>query len=65
MGEASNGREAVSKTRDLRPDIVLTALNMPEMSGLEVTPLVGKGWAKKKIIALTVCDTKGKPGKGA
>jgi DNA-binding NarL/FixJ family response regulator len=34
IGEASNGRDAVRMTRDLRPDLLLMDLAMPEMSGL-------------------------------
>jgi two-component system, chemotaxis family, chemotaxis protein CheY len=31
--EAENGREAMSKAMDVRPDLVITDLNMPEMGG--------------------------------
>ncbi len=33
-GEAANGREAVEKYRDLRPDVVILDITMPEMNGL-------------------------------
>ena len=35
VGEASNGRTAIDQAQQLRPDIVLLDINMPEMSGLE------------------------------
>jgi DNA-binding NarL/FixJ family response regulator len=41
-GEAENGREALAKTVDLRPDVVLMDIAMPEMNGLEVTRAVRK-----------------------
>ncbi len=36
-GEAENGREALNKSIDLKPDVVLMDIAMPEMNGLEVT----------------------------
>ncbi len=36
-GEAENGREALKKSIDLKPDVVLMDIAMPEMNGLEVT----------------------------
>ncbi len=35
IGEASNGAEAVERTRELRPDLVILDVNMPEMDGIE------------------------------
>ena len=36
IGEASNGIEAVHKTDQLRPDVVLMDIDMPELNGLAV-----------------------------
>jgi DNA-binding NarL/FixJ family response regulator len=36
VGEASNGREAIKRVRELAPDLLLLDLVMPQMSGLEV-----------------------------
>lgn len=36
VGEAENGAEAVEKIKQLKPDLALLDLQMPEMSGLEV-----------------------------
>jgi DNA-binding NarL/FixJ family response regulator len=58
VGEAATGREAISKSRQLAPDIVLMDLNMPEMSGLEATPIIRKHCPDTKVIALTVHDSK-------
>ena len=37
VGEAGNGREAVTAARTLRPDVVLMDLRMPELDGLQAT----------------------------
>jgi DNA-binding NarL/FixJ family response regulator len=34
-GEASNGREAIQRFEELRPDVVMMDINMPEMGGIE------------------------------
>ena len=37
VGEASNGREAVKKYQDLKPEIVTMDIVMPELDGIEAT----------------------------
>jgi len=37
IGSASNGAEAVAKSEDLRPDVVIMDVEMPIMDGLEAT----------------------------
>ena len=58
VGEAANGKEALRKCKELRPDVVLMDLNMPEMNGLEATALIREKFPETKIIALTVHDNK-------
>src|SRR5215470_16190538 len=58
VGEAANGKEALRKCKELHPDVVLMDLNMPEMSGLEATPLIREKFPETKIIALTVHENK-------
>ena len=44
VGEATNGRQAVSLARELRPDVCLFDIRMPELNGLEATrALAGPG----------------------
>lgn len=56
VGEAANGKEALEKTRQLVPDVVLMDLTMPIMGGLEATRRIRKEFAGTKVIALTQYD---------
>lgn len=56
VGEAGNGREAVEMFRELRPDVVLMDLRMPEMDGIEATKQIRQIQPDAKIIALTSYD---------
>ena len=40
VGEASDGREAVAVARELRPDVCLFDVRMPELNGIEATRLL-------------------------
>ena len=35
VGEAENGKEAIKKYKDLKPDLVTMDITMPEMDGIE------------------------------
>src|SRR6266481_6551241 len=53
VGEASNGREAISKFRDCDPDITLMDLQMPEMSGFDAIIAIRDEFPGARIIVLT------------
>jgi len=53
VGEASNGKEAVQKIRELKPDVVLIDINMPELNGIQVTELIKKEFDSVRIVVLT------------
>jgi len=40
IGEAANGRDAVAMARDLRPDVCLFDIRMPELNGIEAAQLL-------------------------
>lgn len=54
LGEAESGEEAVSKARELRPDVVLMDANMPGIGGLEATRRLIRFDPDIKVIAVTV-----------
>jgi DNA-binding NarL/FixJ family response regulator len=53
-GEAKNGQEALDKTQELKPDIILMDITMPGMSGLEATRLVRRQNPDTKVLVLTM-----------
>ncbi|HLH62596.1 MAG TPA: response regulator transcription factor [Ktedonobacteraceae bacterium] len=53
VGEAANGVEAVSRARELRPDVVLMDLLMPEMDGIAATAAIRSELPETEVIALT------------
>lgn len=53
VGEARNGREAVALCEQLRPDVILMDLLMPELGGVAATRAIQQRWPQVRIIALT------------
>ena len=52
-GEASNGREAVAKFQETRPDLVTMDITMPEMDGISATKEIKKTDPNARIIMVT------------
>jgi DNA-binding NarL/FixJ family response regulator len=53
VGEASDGAEALTKARELSPDVVLMDLLMPGMDGIEATAAIRHELPETEVLALT------------
>jgi DNA-binding NarL/FixJ family response regulator len=58
VGEAKSGEDAIVKTDDLEPDIILMDVRMPGMGGIEATRQLKAKECKANIIILTVYEDK-------
>jgi len=56
-GEASNGRELVTRYFESRPDVVITDISMPEITGIEAAEKILAGDKNAKILFLSVNDS--------
>ncbi len=57
VGEAENGLEAIEKTKDLNPDVILMDLRMPELTGVEAMRRIREDDPDAKFIVLTTFDS--------
>jgi NarL family two-component system response regulator LiaR len=53
VAEATDGIQAVTKSRALKPDVILLDLMMPRMDGVEAITEIKKDWGEARIIVLT------------
>lgn len=56
IGEAENGLQAVQQARQLRPDIVIMDVSMPELNGIEATRQIKAAGGNTRVVALSVHD---------
>jgi DNA-binding NarL/FixJ family response regulator len=57
-GEARNGDEAIRKTRELQPDLILLDVSMPDINGLEVARRIREEFADARILIMTQYDAR-------
>lgn len=50
VGEAKDGQEAITKTQELKPDILILDIVMPNLNGLEVTKIIMANFPTKILI---------------
>jgi DNA-binding NarL/FixJ family response regulator len=56
-GEASNGSEAILKTKTLKPDVVIMDISMPEINGIEASQQIHREMPNVGILILTVHES--------
>ena len=57
-GEAENGVEALEKAKELKPDLIILDISMPEKDGLEVATELHKSGSRAKVLVLTMHESK-------
>jgi NarL family two-component system response regulator LiaR len=53
VGEAGDGREAIECCEQLKPDVILMDLVMPDLGGVAATRTIHQRWPQVQVIALT------------
>jgi DNA-binding NarL/FixJ family response regulator len=54
VGEAATGHEAIEKAAELKPDVVVLDVSLPELNGIEATPLILKASPSSEVLVLTM-----------
>lgn len=57
VGDAGDGLEAITEAAQLRPDVVLMDIAMPNINGLQATRRIKRGNPSIKVLALTMYET--------
>jgi len=56
IAEAVNGEEAIARTAELRPDVILMDVRMPVLDGLQATRVITEMPGAPKVLVLTTFD---------
>jgi two-component system response regulator NreC len=54
VGEAEDGRTAISRTLELHPDVIIMDITLPDMDGIEATRQICEAWPDARVLALTM-----------
>ena len=58
-GEAEDGKDGVEKFQELKPDVVLLDLSMPDMTGIEAAQQMSASNPTIPLILFTILDIEG------
>jgi DNA-binding NarL/FixJ family response regulator len=53
-GEASNGREAIDKAKELQPDLIILDITMPVLSGIDAAEVIRTALPRVPILFLSM-----------
>ncbi|GHI56336.1 DNA-binding response regulator [Streptomyces rubradiris] len=56
IGQAVDGRDAIARTAELSPDVVLMDIRMPELGGIEATRRITEDHPGVRVLVLTTFD---------
>jgi DNA-binding NarL/FixJ family response regulator len=56
-GEAANGRDAVRMAEELKPDVIVLDLSMPELNGIEACRVIKKSLPNTEVLIYTLHET--------
>ncbi|MEU6594023.1 response regulator transcription factor [Streptomyces sp. NPDC046881] len=56
VGQAVHGRDAIARTAELAPDVVLMDVRMPELGGIEATRRITEDHPAVRVLVLTTFD---------
>ena len=54
VAEAGNGMEALEQARELKPDVILMDIHMPQLDGLAATRVITTELPETRVVMLTV-----------
>jgi hemolysin D len=57
IGSADNGQDAIAQVEQLKPDVVLIDLEMPEMNGITATEIIAQRFPECKVLILSSHET--------
>ena len=54
IAEADNGKDAIEQVKELKPDVAILDINMPELNGIQTTEILRRDYPALKIIIISM-----------